>query len=166
MSQHERFEQALEWLTDNTVPIGGYPEGSIGALRLRDRAERLAELIESAQQEVMPYYSEALDEIYRLRGILAYQAMVTDVHIQYKTFPKSRRAMAEKQVEQMRKAARGLAMEVVSAMPNYQPKFSLKEAGASETLTRAEFEREVDQNKHRYRRPVRNRSDDHPRRGW
>lgn len=57
--------------------------------------------------EEMAHYSAALDEIYRLRTALAYEASVVDVHLGYKTFPKSRRFFAEQQVERMREAARG-----------------------------------------------------------
>ena len=43
----------------------------------------------------------------RFRQALAYEAAVTDAHLGYKTFPKSRRPYAEQQVERMRSAARG-----------------------------------------------------------
>lgn len=85
-------------------------------------------------------YSLALDEVYRLRGLLAYYARVTEAHLDYKTFPKSRREIAERQIENMRRAARGEAWRITYELPSHEPKRSLREAGASETLTRYEFE--------------------------
>lgn len=52
-------------------------------------------------------YSAALDEVYRLRTALEYEARVTEAHLTLKSFPKSRRVFAEDQVQRMRDAARG-----------------------------------------------------------
>ena len=49
--------------------------------------------------------SAALDEIFRLRQALAYEAAVIHEHTRFASFPKSRRAWAEAQIERMRKAA-------------------------------------------------------------
>lgn len=50
-------------------------------------------------------YGRALDEIYSHRLALAYEARVVEAHYEgYKTFPKSRRKIAEAQVERMRRA--------------------------------------------------------------
>jgi hypothetical protein len=51
--------------------------------------------------------SIAIDEIYFLRAILADEAAIMDAHLSYKTFPKSRRKIAEAQVERLRRIALG-----------------------------------------------------------
>ncbi|KQM38374.1 hypothetical protein [Microbacterium sp. Leaf203] len=50
---------------------------------------------------------DALDEIYELRVLLAAEARILEAHLDYKTFPKSRRDIAEASVERMREGARG-----------------------------------------------------------
>lgn len=87
-------------------------------------------------------YSAALDEIYRLREALAYEAVVTDTHLAYRTFPKSRRGSAENQVERMRAAARGESQRAYAPVSHLVLRHCLGEAGASETLTRHQFDRE------------------------
>jgi hypothetical protein len=84
--------------------------------------------------------SAALDEIYRLRGALAYEAEVLNQHLSYKTFPKSRRDIAERQIGRMQQSARGdadLAYGIISSGGHMRE--ALKRTGASETLTRWEF---------------------------
>lgn len=54
--------------------------------------------------ELLGALSEALDEIWRLRLALAYEAGGIEAHLGYKTFPKTRRAIAEEQVKRMRLA--------------------------------------------------------------
>jgi hypothetical protein len=51
--------------------------------------------------------SLAIDEIYFLRAVLADEAAITEAHLDYKTFPKSRRKYAEEQAERMRRMAAG-----------------------------------------------------------
>lgn len=51
--------------------------------------------------------SIAIDEIYFLRSVLADESMILKAHLDYKTFPKSRREIAERQVERMRRFASG-----------------------------------------------------------
>lgn len=86
--------------------------------------------------DMLKHYSAALDEIYRLRAALAYEARVIEAHLLYKTFPKGRRAMATAQVARMREAAAGNASEV------YPINFyrTLEEAGLRPTLTRHAWE--------------------------
>lgn len=60
-----------------------------------------------SDDEMLKHYSRALDEIYLLRKILAYEARVTEAHLDYKTFPKSRRSAAETSVKRMREAVHG-----------------------------------------------------------
>ena len=51
--------------------------------------------------------SRALDEIYALRLLLASEARILEAHLDYKTFPRSRRGIAEQSVARMRAAVRG-----------------------------------------------------------
>ncbi|QKW15428.1 hypothetical protein [Verrucosispora sp. NA02020] len=87
----------------------------------------------------LAHYSAALDEIHRLRAVLAYEAAVTAAHLGYATFPKSRREAAENQVERMRSAARGEPASHGS-VSHMSLRHGLREAGASETLTRWQWE--------------------------
>lgn len=92
-------------------------------------------------------YSAALDEIYRLRQALAYEALVCAVHGDYKTFPKSRRDVLANQVERMQKAARGLSGHAYGGLMGQSLRLALRDAGASETLTRTQFEAEIPKRK-------------------
>jgi hypothetical protein len=95
--------------------------------------------------EEMRYYSAALDEVYRLRAVLAYESHVLKAHLELKTFPKSRRTIAEDQVARMRATARyGTQGRRHSQDLFCDLKTALSDAGAAETLTRSAFEREVD----------------------
>lgn len=80
----------------------------------------------------------ALDEIYRLRTLLAYEAEVIDTHLNYKTFPKSRREIAIGQVERMRWAAKGHAVSI----SHLSERHARESAGMSHLLTRAQWEAE------------------------
>lgn len=54
---------------------------------------------------VVDLLSATLDEICRLRRAMAYEARVVEAHYEgYKTFPKTRRGIAEEQVARMRLA--------------------------------------------------------------
>jgi len=77
--------------------------------------------------------SVAVDEIYALRALLAYEATVLEAHLDYRTFPKTRRKFAEAQVERMRRAARG---DYEDARPEGRgyPKQALRQADADECL--------------------------------
>ncbi len=87
----------------------------------------------------LAHYSRALDEIHRLRAALAYEAGVTAAHLTLASFPKSRREFAEEQVERMRAAARGEA-ETAYTIDGWRKYAALRDAGASETLTRGQWE--------------------------
>ena len=52
-------------------------------------------------------FSDALDEIYRLRAASAYEATVLQEHLTFKTFPQPRRRYGEEQVQRMFDVARG-----------------------------------------------------------
>ena len=90
-----------------------------------------------SDDNLMDHYSDALDEIYRLRALCAYQAQVIEADLGYKTYPKSRRAIAEKRIEILQAAARGDALAQHSVA---RPELALKSAGASGTLTRWQWE--------------------------
>lgn len=87
-------------------------------------------------------YSEALDEIWRLRRILAHEACVLEAHLGLKTFPKSRREFAVSQVERMRASARGDAKDVHYNLDHRKLNYAMQAAGASSTLTAPEFHAE------------------------
>lgn len=97
---------------------------------------------EPVTKKLMEAYSTALDEIWRLRRALAYEARTVEAHYEgYKTFPKSRRKHAEEQVKRMRQLAVG----------NHEGHYSLNDQwlrdemvrlGGSQTLTRHQWEAE------------------------
>lgn len=87
--------------------------------------------------------SAALDEIYRLRRALAYESGAIEAHLELRVFPKSRRFIAERQVERMRDAARGFSERAYAEVPPLFLRTSFRHAGADETFTRSQFEREV-----------------------
>lgn len=97
--------------------------------------------------EEMAHYSAALDEIWRLRHVLAYEAAVIETHLGYKTFPKSRRPIAEQQVQRLRQFAGEECLPPFNSNPSY---FSLAEAvfrstAGCGTFTRYDWEhRSVD----------------------
>lgn len=95
--------------------------------------------------EEMSYYSAALDEVYRLRRALAFEARVVEAHTEYKTFPKTRRRFATEQVERMRMSARGRSELAYAGVNSYSLRAELLDSGGQETLTRSAFEAEVDE---------------------
>lgn len=89
------------------------------------------------------HYFQALDEIWRLRRALAYEAGVVEAHLDLKTFPSSRRGIAARQVLRMQMAARGQAAGAYAGESARAMDASLVQAGASETLTRGQWEQEA-----------------------
>lgn len=90
--------------------------------------------------DMLAHYSAALDEIRRLRQALAYEAAVTAAHLNYATFPKSRRAIAAGQVERMRAAARGETRTAYADVSHLSLRHALGQADAPTTLTRSQWE--------------------------
>lgn len=88
------------------------------------------------------YVSDLLDEVYRLRRALADEAAITAAHLTLKSFPKSRRGIAEDQIDRMRQAARGEVQRAYAGRPSWAGRHAMTLAGASETLTRGEWEAE------------------------
>lgn len=95
-----------------------------------------------SSEPTLENYSLALDEIFRLRRALAHEAAILVVHTEYATFPKSRRKIAENQISRMALSARGGAEAAYAGMNQESLRSSLIEAGASQTLTRAQWEAE------------------------
>jgi hypothetical protein len=106
-----------------SVQLGAYMEG-----------------YEQGQADMLAHYSRALDEVFVLRRALAVEARVTAAHLLLKTFPASRRFLAEQQVERMRESARGNASAAYYHMAGVALQNCLREAGADEGLTRAQWE--------------------------
>lgn len=99
--------------------------------------------------ELIGYYSRALDELYFLRQAMAYEAEGIAVSLQLKTFPKSRRVIAENQVKRMKRAAVGEVERAYSQIPVWHKvaalervleEFEDKHLG----LSRGQFEQEID----------------------
>jgi hypothetical protein len=91
--------------------------------------------------EEMAHYSAALDEIFRLRTALAYEAGVTEVHLSYKTFPKTRRPIASEQTRRMRDAAIGHSEHAYGGVHSASLRIARKDAGMN-GLTRWQWESE------------------------
>ena len=91
---------------------------------------------------IMESLSRALDEIYRLRTLLAYEAGVLGVHTEYKSFPKSRRDAAIRQMERMVGAAAGNSEVAMAGISSLSLRAARERAGF-ETLTRAQWEAEA-----------------------
>lgn len=77
----------------------------------------MADPVKSNDHDDLARYSAALDEIHRLRNALAYEASVTEAHLDLVTFPKSRRPHADEQVARMRAAARGETRQAYETNP-------------------------------------------------
>lgn len=90
---------------------------------------------------VEPGYSRALDEIYWLRGLAAYEADVLEAHLGLKSFPKSRRPFAEAQVRRLRLAAQGKPLDAYNDAYSRSVTFRRSEGGR--TLSRGTYEAEV-----------------------
>lgn len=97
-----------------------------------------------AEAELLDLLSFALDEIWRLRRAAAYEAAVTRAHHEgYKTFPKSRRAVAVSQQERMQQAARGACAKAYASISDISMRSSMNAAGGSQTLTRHDLAQEL-----------------------
>lgn len=79
--------------------------------------------------------SIAVDEIFFLRAILADEAAIIEAHLGYATFPKSRRVVAEQQVERLRRIANGEMWTAIRE--KFDQQRALRTAGAPVSLTNA-----------------------------
>lgn len=93
----------------------------------------------TTDNDMLNHYMDALDEVYRLRTALAYEAQVLQVHLSYATFPKTRRVHAEDQVGRMLAAARGQAEATYAGTSSNSLEHVRREAGMGK-LTRSQWE--------------------------
>jgi hypothetical protein len=137
----------LPWSTGRTLlltpkvsqTVTRYPYGYYSAHMDTDTRRDM-----SNTDDMLRYYSAALDEIYHLRRALQFEARVVEAHYEdYKTFPKTRRAIAEEQVARMRTAATGKTERAYAGMNQQSLDASANEA-MPDGLSRSRFEREVD----------------------
>jgi hypothetical protein len=89
--------------------------------------------------DLLPHYSRALDEIYRLRTALAYEAGALTAHLEYKTFPKTRRALAEEQLLRMRRAAQGESEAAYAGIESWALESARRDSRMGK-LTRGQWE--------------------------
>lgn len=93
-------------------------------------------------QVPLSLYSEALDEIWRLRKLIAYEADRIDADLSLASFPKSRRQPAQNHYDRLTLAAKGKSQQAIADLNSHQMIAALLRAGAEPTLTRAQFEAE------------------------
>ena len=98
------------------------------------------ERLRDARDEYLRLLSEALNEIYALRTICAYEEGVVQTYTEYKSFPKSRRDVADKQMRRLRAAVAGEAQRVA----NYELPFTRWLRDKIGLLTVAQWSEEVD----------------------
>jgi hypothetical protein len=104
----------------------------------RTAAERIVALPESQPSRA---YSEAITELYSLRGWFAIEARIIDEHLAMKSFPKSRRSYAEDQKERFAVLAAGKRAHFGANQHSLDG--ALRAAGADPKLSRAEWESHV-----------------------
>lgn len=79
--------------------------------RLKDALDRLElspkvrEALETIHLELKGAYEARL---YQLLSVIGYEARVVEAHLEYKSFPKGRREIAEAQVRRMRAASKDM----------------------------------------------------------
>jgi hypothetical protein len=87
--------------------------------------------------------SAALDEIWRLRMQLAVEARTLEANLALRTFPRGRREITGKQVERMRRAARGEVIWPSALTDAVGLAFALDCAAISKSLTRTQWEEQA-----------------------
>ncbi len=88
--------------------------------------------------------SEALDEIYRLRQLCAYEHEVRRVDLSYKSYPKSRRDSAETLMAKLKLAAQGKSDVATADISWPSLRHCMEEVGMPTHFTRADWEAQVD----------------------
>ena len=89
-------------------------------------------------------YFAALDEIWWLRQALAYEAQVVEAQtFDIPRLAKCRREILERRVDAMKAAARGGVQRAYADKSSTHLRSAMRLAGASETLTRVQWEAEV-----------------------
>jgi hypothetical protein len=99
---------------------------------------------EAAVDALLPYYSAALDEIYRLRVALAVEAEAQSGNLNFKTFPKSQRLPTAQSIARMKAAAIGERPERYRSLSVAWLDDLFASLGGNRLLTRDIWEREVD----------------------
>lgn len=98
-----------------------------------------------SEDEMFRHYMAALDEVFRLRTALQYEARVVEAHYEsLKSFPKSRRPIAEQQVERMRQAASGRSEGAYAGEGGAAGLYSYGREAMPMGLTRARWENRGD----------------------
>lgn len=88
-------------------------------------------------------HSAAIDEIYRLRTLLAWESALLELHTSYVSFPKRRLPFAQESIERMRAAARGNPdAQTLQSKSNAAVRQARDDAGMSQTLTNSQWERQ------------------------
>lgn len=126
--------------TDQTDPAeqADYAERAEQA-ELESLRTQVGEL-QAANRNMLNGYSAALDEVFRLRQLCAYEALGHRASLDYATFPKSRRRVAQDSVTRLQRAARGESASVTAPLSWQVLRHALREAAAPEGLTRSSFE--------------------------
>lgn len=111
-----------------------------------DEASRMVGEFRDSLDDLVPLelLSEALDEIYRLRQLCAYEHEVRRVDLSYKTYPKSRRSSTEALMAKLKLAAQGKADVATADISWPSLRHCMGEVGMPTHLTRADWEAHVD----------------------
>ncbi len=91
----------------------------------------------------MEHYSRALDEIYRLRAMAAYESLVIKAHLDYASMPKGLRTRLEDQRVRLEALSRGESGRMVHERTWSVVKWALRQVTGKETLTRSAWEAEA-----------------------
>jgi hypothetical protein len=94
--------------------------------------------------EVLAEYSLALDEVWRLRRALAYEARAVEANcgLDLKSYPTARRRQMIAAIERMRQSAKGNSETVYAGMSAMSLRAEMRAVCGSETLTRSQWEAE------------------------
>ncbi len=95
-------------------------------------------------EHLLWHYGSALDEVYRLRALVAYECEMIGQYLEYASIPKGLRHRLEWQQARLRRAAQGLARDVILEDVSgwSRVKSSLRRVTGRQTLTRSEWESE------------------------
>lgn len=93
------------------------------------------------------YYSAALDEIYFLRRALAYERMYQRAYLDFLTLPKGVRNRVDVAMARIKLALRYGLREAYKDVSEQSWNWSIRSAGMPQTLTRYQWEDEVNSRK-------------------
>jgi hypothetical protein len=115
-----------------SVPVGA--AAPVAADPIAREVRALAGVPDMDELVPIAELSRALDEIYALRTLLAYEAAVRAADLELRSYPKSRREIAEHAIQRMRGAARG--EEWLPYITERARRSARAAAGMPDTLTR------------------------------